>query len=90
MFGEWHDAFESVPLVDDKPSVVISHTVKVKSIDFAEHDPTRHHKSGIAADLIKDVRASLDRLTDAYGLLQEFSRETASDSIALKSFSATE
>ena len=60
-----HTIFEKVPLVEDKPSVIICHTVKGKGIDFAEQDPTWHHKSGIGADLISDLRASVDRAADA-------------------------
>ena len=57
--------FERAPFVEDKPSVVICNTVKGKVIDFAEHDPTWHHKSGIGADLVSDLRASVDRAADA-------------------------
>ncbi len=56
---------EGVPFVEGKPSVVICHTVKGKGIDFAEHDPAWHHKSGIGADLVNDLRASVVRAADA-------------------------
>lgn len=60
-----HTAFENVPFAEDKPSVVICHTVKGKGIDFAEHDPTWHHKSAIDAALISELRASLGIAADA-------------------------
>ena len=58
-------AFEDVPFEEDKPSVVICHTVKGKGIDFAEHDPAWHHKSRIGTDLINDLRSSVGRAANA-------------------------
>ena len=45
-----------------KPGVLIAHTVKGKGIDFAEHDPTWHHKASFAAARGDELRAALARL----------------------------
>ena len=57
--------FEGVPLEEDKPSVVICHTVKGKGIDFAAHNPAWHHKSRIGSELINDLRSSVGRAANA-------------------------
>ncbi len=59
------DTFERLPFDTKKPSVVICHTVKGKGIDFAEHDPTWHHKSKIEAQSIEKMREALKRASNA-------------------------
>lgn len=43
-------AFSALPFEDEKPSVVICHTVKGKGLLEAEHNPAWHHKTKISAD----------------------------------------
>jgi transketolase len=54
------DAFNSLPLAQDRPSAIICHTVKGKGIPFAEHDPNWHHKSKIADDVVTKLYAALE------------------------------
>lgn len=53
-------AFSGAPLEAGKPTVVICHTVKGKGIPFAEHDPTWHHKSKVAAETIAKMYEALE------------------------------
>ena len=48
-----------LPLEDDKPSVVICHTVKGKGIPNAEDNPTWHHKNKLGDVELEVIRASL-------------------------------
>ncbi len=43
----------------NKPSVVICHTVKGKGVPFAEGDPTWHHKSKLSADAVERIYQAL-------------------------------
>jgi transketolase len=52
--------FSVLPLVPDRPTAVICHTVKGRGIPFAEHNPTWHHKSRLTADVIGELYASLE------------------------------
>jgi len=54
------DAFNSLPLAQDRPSAIICHTVKGKGISFAEHDANWHHKSKIANDVVTKLYAALE------------------------------
>jgi len=47
-------------LAEDRPTAVVCHTVKGKGIPFAEDEPTWHHKSNLAPDVIADMYASLE------------------------------
>jgi transketolase len=49
-----------LPLSQTKPTAIICHTVKGKGISFAEHDPSWHHKSKIAKDVVARLQAALD------------------------------
>jgi transketolase len=49
-----------LPLSQNKPTAIICHTVKGKGISFAEHDPSWHHKSKIAKDVVAKLQAALD------------------------------
>lgn len=51
--------FASLPLVYDRPTAVICHTVKGRGIPFAENDPTWHHKSRLTDDAIAELYAAL-------------------------------
>ena len=42
--------FAELPFEQDKPSVVICHTIKGKGLPFAEGDPTWHHKTKMSAE----------------------------------------
>jgi transketolase len=52
--------FSRLPLSQNKPTAIICHTVKGKGISFAEHDPSWHHKSKIAKDVVAKLQAALD------------------------------
>jgi transketolase len=54
------ELFLRLPLSQDKPTAIICHTVKGKGISFAEHDPSWHHKSKIAKDVVAKLQAALD------------------------------
>lgn len=56
---ELRRAFKAVPLAHSKPTAVICHTVKGKGIPFAEHDPSWHHKSRIAPEIVDDLYAAV-------------------------------
>jgi len=47
------------PLADDRPTMVIAHTVKGKGVAFAENEPTWHHKSRVPADQIQAMYDAL-------------------------------
>ncbi len=49
----------STPLGEDKPTMVIAHTVKGKGVAFAENEPTWHHKSRVPADQIQAMYDAL-------------------------------
>jgi transketolase len=50
-----------LPFEPGKPSVLLAHTVKGRGIDFAEHDPTWHHKSKVTSENVVALRAALRR-----------------------------
>lgn len=52
--------FSNLPLESGKPSVIICHTVKGKGIEFAENDPTWHHRSRLTDEEIQSLLASLE------------------------------
>jgi transketolase len=54
------ELFLRLPLSQTKPTAIICHTVKGKGISFAEHDPSWHHKSKIAKDVVARLQAALD------------------------------
>ena len=58
--SQLHDAFARTPLENDKPTVIICHTVKGKGLDFAEHDPFWHHQSRIDQDLIDRLYKAME------------------------------
>jgi len=45
-------AFNNLPKAPGKPTAVLCHTIKGKGISFAEGDPTWHHKSRVAPNVI--------------------------------------
>jgi transketolase len=51
-------ALGSVPFEPERPSIVICHTIKGRGFDFAEGDPTWHHKAKIG-------QADVDRMIEA-------------------------
>ncbi len=53
------------PLADDRPTMIIAHTVKGKGVVFAENEPTWHHKSRVPADQIAAMYAALSGTKDA-------------------------
>jgi transketolase len=59
--GELRSAFAKCPLDAERPSAIICHTVKGKGVDFAEGNPSWHHKSSVTADEIDALRAALGR-----------------------------
>tara|TARA_B100000676_G_C18029283_1_gene817587 strand:+ start:954 stop:1814 length:861 start_codon:yes stop_codon:yes gene_type:complete len=59
------ETLERLPFDTDKPSAIICHTVKGKGIDFAEHDPSWHHKSRIEVQSIDEMREALSRAVNA-------------------------
>jgi len=54
------DVFGRLPVAQDRPTAIICHTVKGKGISFAEHDPTWHHKSKIANDVLARLYGALE------------------------------
>ena len=53
------------PLADDRPTIIIAHTVKGKGVAFAENEPEWHHKSRVSADQITAMYAAFLEETDA-------------------------
>lgn len=51
---------KSLPFESNKPSCIISHTVKGKGIAVAEGNPEWHHKSKISAKELADLYAELE------------------------------
>jgi len=49
-----------LPLEQDKPSVIICHTIKGKGIKSVEKDLNWHHKSGITDNEIQSLRDTLE------------------------------
>jgi len=58
--GALRDVFRALPMHADRPTAVISHTIKGKGLPFAENDPTWHHKSRISNDEFARMYASLE------------------------------
>jgi len=54
------EVFARLPASPNRPTAIICHTVKGKGISFAEHDPSWHHKSKIAKDMVAKLHAALD------------------------------
>ncbi|WP_426452484.1 transketolase [Paenibacillus sp. S-38] len=56
------DAFESVPTVPNKPTLIMAHTVKGKGVSFAENVPHWHHHVPTDAELAKALEELSDQL----------------------------
>ena len=54
------DLVQKLPLVRDKPSAIICHTVKGKGFAFAEGRADWHHKSGLTVEDISSMYACLN------------------------------
>src|SRR3974377_1570998 len=52
--------FHSLPLVQDRPTAIICHTVKGRGIGFAENDANWHHKSKINKDVVAKLYGALE------------------------------
>lgn len=52
--------FASLPFEQDRPNLVIAHTVKGAGVPFAEHDPSWHHKAAVDAETAQRLRAVLE------------------------------
>jgi len=53
-------ALQVACLSQDKPNMIICHTVKGKGLPFAEHNPKWHHKSSLRAEDIANMYAALE------------------------------
>jgi len=58
--GKLRQAFKRIPLKEDRPSVVICHTVKGKGIPFAENDANWHHKAKLPTATIAEMYTALE------------------------------
>ena len=47
--------FLRLPLEEDRPTAIISHTVKGKGIPFAENDPKWHHHSNFKPEVLDEL-----------------------------------
>ncbi len=54
------DAIGSIPEANDKPTVVICHTIKGKGVPEAENNPAWHHKSRLKDEDIEQLLASME------------------------------
>jgi transketolase len=52
-------AFAKLPFEQDKPNVVLCHTIKGKGVDFTENNMEWHHKSRVSAEEIQALYAGL-------------------------------
>ncbi|MBT4907813.1 MAG: transketolase, partial [Rhodospirillaceae bacterium] len=52
------DALDSLPLVPDKPSMLIAHTIKGKGVSFAE-DTYLWHSNAVTVEIYKQALAEL-------------------------------
>ncbi|MET1028992.1 MAG: transketolase, partial [Dongiaceae bacterium] len=52
---------QSAPFEPGKPNMLICHTVKGKGFDFAENNPTWHHKAKVNSDDVVRMREALER-----------------------------
>jgi transketolase len=52
-------AFSKLPFEQDKPNVVLCHTIKGKGVDFTENNMEWHHKSRVSDDEIQALYAAL-------------------------------
>lgn len=59
------DALRNLPYENNKPNVLICHTVKGKGFHFAEHHPGWHHKSKLKPDELERLYACLEDSTCA-------------------------
>ncbi len=51
----------SAPFEPGKPNLLICHTIKGKGFDFAENNPSWHHKAKVLADDVVRMREALER-----------------------------
>lgn len=51
--------FAELPIHQDKPNVIICHTVKGKGVDFTENNMEWHHKNRVSPEEIKALYAAL-------------------------------
>ena len=53
-------AFQHLPLAQDKPTMLICHTVKGKGFPFAENDANWHHTSRLTDEVVERLYRALD------------------------------
>ncbi len=58
--AELEKVFSVLPFEADKPSVVISHTVKGKGIPFAEGNPSWHHKTKMSVEEYENMIKAIE------------------------------
>jgi transketolase len=59
--GALQDVLKSAPFEPGKPNLLICHTIKGKGFDFAENNPSWHHKAKVLADDVVRMRDALER-----------------------------
>ncbi len=57
---ELNKVFSDLPIEQDKPNVIICHTIKGKGVDFLENNLTWHHKSNISDEEFERLYACLN------------------------------
>lgn len=59
--GALQAALSDLPFAAGQPGVLICHTVKGKGLDFAEHNPSWHHKAKVGPADVANMREALER-----------------------------
>jgi transketolase len=59
--GALQAALADSPFAAGQPGVLICHTVKGKGLDFAEHNPSWHHKAKVGPADVANMREALER-----------------------------
>ncbi len=57
---ELRAALGRTPFADERPSLIICHTIKGKGIPFVENNLSWHHKSRVSEDEVRALLAALE------------------------------
>ncbi len=58
--AQLRDVLRRTPLVPDRPTAIICHTIKGKGIPFVENNLKWHHKSRVTPEEIASLMAALE------------------------------